>query len=113
MLRSNPDRKLIILGSPFNWLDANIFYVDITGEPNNGLQSYKDKGFSAKFTFPEIYNHQIGVGLNDLAGTGIYSSEYIVISGYRNKMEYSFGMGWGGYSEGLKIRNPFISLSEK
>ena len=49
LLRSSPDRKLMVLASPFNWLDANIFYVDIGGLPygNNGLykQSYKDKGF--------------------------------------------------------------------
>ena len=49
IVRSNPDRKLFVTASPFKWLDASIFYVDVTGREYNVFkQSYKDKGFSDK-----------------------------------------------------------------
>jgi len=114
--RDDPDRKLVLLASPFNWLDASLFYVDITGKPygpGSATQSYKDKGFSIKFNllnkkgFPKI-----SLGGNDIAGTGIYNSEYIVLSDTYKNIEYSFGLGWGDYSSGLKIGNPLIKLND-
>ena len=112
--RNKPDRKLIINGSPFDWLDANIFYVDVTRVPyGNGFQqSYKDKGFSIKLTTKSVLGHTFAIGGNDIAGTGIYNSEYIVASNQMNRFEYSFGMGWGNYSNGIKLSNPFIKLNK-
>ena len=113
--RNEPDRKIIFTASPFNWLEANLFYVDITGKiyPGGFNQSYKDKGFSFKLTSPiKVFDHSLAIGLNDLAGTGYYSSEYIVISNEYNRFEYSLGLGWGNYSNGFKIENPLISLSQ-
>ena len=37
----------------------------------------------------------IAVGLNDIGGTGLYSSEYIVGSYGINKLDMHFGLGWG------------------
>lgn len=112
--RNKPDRKIIINGSPFDWLDANIFYVDVTRVPyGNGFQqSYKDKGFSIKLTKKSFLGHTFAIGGNDIAGTGIYNSEYIVASSQMNRFEYSFGMGWGNYSNGIKLNNPFIMINK-
>ena len=47
------------------------------------------------------------IGINDIAGTGLYSSEYIVGSYGINKTDFHFGLGWGqlnGSSE--SFRNP-------
>ena len=41
--RNEPDRKISLTASPFSWLDANIFYVDITGIWWGFKQSNKDK----------------------------------------------------------------------
>ena len=94
--RSDPDRKFALLASPFDWLDANLFYVDIGGLPYgpNDLykQSYKDKGFSAKISIPLEKNLIFAFGANDLAGTGFYSSEYLVLTNRIQKFEYSIGL---------------------
>ena len=37
----------------------------------------------------------IAVGINDIAGTGFYSSEYIVGSYGINRTDFHFGIGWG------------------
>ena len=69
------------LATPMDWLEASIFYTSIKGRPyGSGFnQDYKDKGFNAKFRLKDEGRFPaIAVGFNDLAGTGIYSSEYIV-----------------------------------
>lgn len=113
--RNYPDRKYMFTASPFNWLDANIFYSDITGKRYgaNFKQSYKDKGFSLKLTYPnQVLGHTFAAGINDLAGTGLYSSEYLVFSNRINKLEYSVGIGWGEYQTGLDFRNPLIKIDK-
>lgn len=116
LLRSEPDRKFNITASPFNWLDATIFYVDITGLDYGGnfKQSYKDKGFNYKFKIKDKgMLPAIAIGGNDIAGTAKFMSEYIVVTDTYNDLEYTLGLGWGQFSEGLKIMNPFINLSNR
>ena len=112
--RHKPIRTFALTASPFNWLDATIFYVDITKKSyGNGFkQSYKDKGFSFKVSPFRFANHQIAIGMNDLAGTGLFNSEYIVASNRVNRLEYSIGLGWGNFTDGVKANNPFISLDD-
>lgn len=114
--RFNPDRKFILTASPFEWLDASIFYADIVSvDYNNGFdQTYKDKGFNLKIRllketekFPSIT-----IGLNDLAGTGLYSSEYLVASKRYNKFETSIGLIWSSNISGKSLKNPLIRFNE-
>ncbi len=115
LYRGIPDRRLVLTGSPFNWLDASIFYASIIGKPYPGYnQSYKDKGFNFKIKLKEIGNYPaMSVGANDIGGTGIFSSEYIVFSDKREKLEYSFGFGWGRYNDGITFKNPLIQVSDR
>jgi len=110
--RNEPDRKIFLTASPFNWLDANLFYVDVTKkEYGSGFrQSYKDKGLSFKITLGQMFNHTVAIGINDLAGTGYYNSEYIVLSNKLNRLNYTIGLGWGNFSNGLQVKNPLIRI---
>ena len=57
------------------------FYTSIQNKPYPGYeyQSYKDKGFNFKVRLKkEGVLPALAVGFNDFAGTGLYSSEYIV-----------------------------------
>ena len=111
--RTNPDRKIFINSTPFKWLEASFFYVDVAGKNYPGFnQSYKDKGFNTKIVLKQEGSlPALAFGLNDFAGTGIYSSEYLVLSKYFNNFDLSFGMGWGEYSDGFKISNPLKYIS--
>tara|TARA_X000000950_G_scaffold10533_1_gene11514 strand:- start:995 stop:2911 length:1917 start_codon:yes stop_codon:yes gene_type:complete len=118
----NPDQKITMTSFPFDWLEASFFYTNIQGKPYCGLdydpvcnQDYKDKGFNFKLRLKEegIFP-AIAVGINDIAGTGYYSSEYIVASYGINKTDFHFGLGWGKLS-GSKgsFKNPLGKIDDR
>ena len=111
---SGPYNHYRLTLTPFNWAEGTVFYNDLnTIRYTYGTkQSYKDKGFSAKFKLPfQTKNLQLAVGLEDLAGTGRSSSEYVVGSYARENYDISIGIGWGklgtrnNFSNPLKIIN--------
>ena len=112
--RNKPERRYVLSASPFNWMDASIFYVDITRKAYGGpfRQTYKDKGFNIKISPFSFLGHKVGIGLNDLAGTGLFSSEYVVLSNNFSNFEYSIGIGWGVFSNGAQISNPLTKISK-
>lgn len=83
---------------------------------NNDIfcQGYKDKGFNIKLRLKEEGRFPaIAIGLNDFAGTGLYSSEYIVGSYGINNIDIHFGLGFGAMNNPTKsIKNPLGYLSE-
>ena len=96
--RGDPDRKITLTMMPYDWFEASIFYTSIEGRPYPFYewQDYKDKGFNAKFRLKKEGNFPaIAIGFNDLAGTGIYSSEYIVGSYGIDNLDLHLGVGWG------------------
>ena len=111
----SPDQKMNISSSPFNWLEASIFYSNIKDNPVgcNFQNCRKDKGFNFKIRLKEEgLLPAIAVGLNDIGGTGLYSSEYIVGSYGINKLDMHFGLGWGVLNGTSDYRNPFTLLSD-
>ncbi len=98
-----PDQKITMTSNPFNWLEASFFYTNIKDKPYCNVdydpvcdQDYKDKGFNFKLQLKEEgVLPAIAIGINDIAGTGLYSSEYIVGSYGINKTDFHFGLGWG------------------
>ena len=55
----------------------------------------------------------IAIGINDIAGTGYYSSEYIVGSYGINKTDIHFGVGWGALNNSKNnFKNPFIYIDD-
>ena len=114
--RGEPDRKITITMMPYDWLEASFFYTSIKGRPyGSGFnQDYKDKGFNAKFRLKEEGRFPaIALGFNDLAGTGIYSSEYIVGSYGIDNLDLHLGIGWGRLNGGqLQYNNPLADLDE-
>lgn len=109
-----------IVAYPFSWFEASYQYIDINNarysdiSAFSGNQTYKDKSFSAKFRLLKESNYtpQLAVGMRDLAGTGVFSSEYLVASKRIRNIDLSLGLGWGNISEN-SIKNPMISISER
>ena len=105
--------------SPFDWLEASFFYTNIQDTPYCGNeldpvcnQDYKDKGFNFKIQLKEegIWP-AIAIGLNDLAGTGFYSSEYIVAS-YGINGQFPFWVGMRNQMAQKKIQNPLGKIND-
>ncbi len=111
-----PDQKITLTSNPYNWLEASFFYTNIQGLPYPGyeFQDYKDKGFNLKLRLKkEGFFPAIAIGLNDFAGTGFYSSEYIVSSyGIRN-LDMHLGIGWGQLNGNSDFKNPFSYIDDR
>ena len=104
--------------SPFNWLEASYFYYrpsdlkwDGTGKPGD----YLDKGFNVKFIYQpkNKYMPNLAIGLDDFAGTGFFTREYIVSTTNINKSKFTLGLGWGKFVGDDSFKNPFQGLSER
>ena len=99
----------------FFYNDTNtIRYADIDGEGIGGLgiQSHKDKGFNFKLKLLDEsrFLPQVAVGMEDFAGTGVWSSEYIVATKLINNFDITLGLGWGKYgTRGSLDLNPLYT----
>jgi len=104
--------------TPFNWMEASYFYYrpddlswDAAGS-NVGL--YLDKGFNMKFGFEPKNNNlpSIALGLDDFAGTGQFSREYIASTLNGDSYKFTFGMGWGKFVGDDSYRNPLYIIDD-
>ena len=79
-MKSDPYQRGSIVAYPFSWFEASYQYTDVNNAlysniPSfSGGQTYKDKGFDAKFILLKENKYLPGValGLRDLAGTGFF-----------------------------------------
>jgi len=110
-----------LIAYPFNWLEVSYQYVDINNQlyspykSFSGNQSLKDKSFDTKIRLIKESQSlpQIAVGFRDIAGTGIFSSEFIVASKNLSKsLDITMGIGWGILS-GQSIQNPLLKISDR
>ena len=110
-----------LIAYPFSWLEVSYQYADINNQlysefqEFSGSQSLKDKSFDTKIRlFKESpLLPQIAVGFRDLAGTGLFSSEFIVASKHLSKgLDLTMGIGWGDLT-GQLIRNPLLEISDR
>jgi hypothetical protein len=117
----NPIQKITFTSNPYDWLEASFFYTSIKDKPycselNDPVcgQDYKDKGFNFKIRIKEEgLFPAIALGVNDIGGNGLSSSEYVVASYGKKKLDVHFGIGWGALNGAkYKLKNPFIYLDE-
>ena len=100
--------------SPFDWLEASYFYYrpsDLIW--NNTRGHYLDKGFNVKFKYKPKNNNlpHLAIGLDDFAGTGFFTREYIVATQELRDIKISLGMGWGKFVGSNNFENPLSFLS--
>tara|TARA_B100000401_G_C52807318_1_gene721775 strand:- start:538 stop:2757 length:2220 start_codon:yes stop_codon:yes gene_type:complete len=83
----------------FPWMEAALKYTETTYKfyARGSSQTWKDKGLDIKFRLHEETDQlpEIALGLIDFAGTGAYSSEYLVGTKRLNNFDLSLGLGWG------------------
>src|SRR5258706_11844872 len=88
-----------VFAQPLDWLEARFPYSQIANRPYapTGGQTLKDKSFDAKFRLwrESAYAPELAVGFRDVAGTGLFSSEYLVGSKRYGAFDLSLGIGWG------------------
>jgi hypothetical protein len=119
---SDVDQKITLTSNPYDWFEASFFYMNTEKEQTCRAyydekvfcQGYKDKGFNIKIRVKEegVFP-ALAIGLMDFAGTGIYSSEYVVSSYGIGNFDMHLGLGWGKLSGSSKqIKNPLGNLKD-
>lgn len=116
---SFPNEFTSLTASPFSWLEATYRYSEIKNilygpSSYSRNQSYKDKGFDVKFKLADegYLLPSIAMGLRDIAGTGLFASEYIVSSKSVGFFDLTAGLGWGKLGSDNNISNPFESIKD-
>ena len=116
---SYPIEHTSMTATPFSWLEATYRYTEVENRlygprSYSGNQSFKDKGFDIKLrVFEEnFYVPQIALGIRDLAGTGLFSSEYFVASKNISNFDLTLGLGWGVLGKDSNITNPLYDLND-
>ncbi|MEO0667629.1 MAG: YjbH domain-containing protein [Pseudomonadota bacterium] len=91
-------------------------YISIQDWNSDGFETYRDRSFDARFllTREGRIRPAITVGLQDLAGTGIYASEYVVATknfdrpfSLPGRVKVTAGLGWGRLGNLGDIGTPF------
>jgi membrane-associated phospholipid phosphatase len=80
--------------------------------PEISTQSYKDKSADIKIRLRSETQRlpQVAVGIRDLAGTGLFSSEYLVASKHWGDIDVSAGIGTGYIANRGNLANPLSRL---
>jgi len=106
--------------SPFDWLEAGFRYTDIANQTYafgtlDTTQTYKDKSFDAKVRIwtESALAPQLAIGGRDLAGTGLFSAEYVVASKRFRNFDWSAGIGWGYLGTSANLGTPFTDKRER
>ncbi len=114
--RSSFLKQGTITATPFSWLEASYFYYrpdDLLWGNTKG--SYLDKGFNVKISYKpdSLILPQIAFGLDDFAGTGQFTREYIVTTYNFNNLKLTTGLGWGKFVGDSGIKNPFTIFGDR
>ena len=97
---TDPYTRLNVMMQPFDWLEAGFRYIDIKNIPfaiSTTGQSTKDKSIDLRLRVlkESEYLPQLALGLRDLGGTGLFSSEYLVANKRYGDFDFSLGVAWG------------------
>ncbi len=116
---SYPFEYTSLTATPFEWFEATYRYAEIKNKKYgqsfySGNQSLKDKGFDIKFLLLKERNSlpALAVGLRDIAGTGLFSSEYIVGTKRSGNFDLTAGLAWGVLGSADNISNPLNNLAD-
>jgi hypothetical protein len=88
------------------WLDTSFRYSRI-------VQGYYDRAFGVKVRLfrESSLLPDVSIGIRDILGTGIYSSEYLALGKHFGPFDLTAGMGWGRLADRAAINNPLGYLS--
>lgn len=119
--RVSPYSRYSLSMTPLPWMEGTLRYSALTNrlysqnEKFSGDQSMKDKAFDAKFRLwqESYWLPQVAIGFIDMAGTGLFSSEYLVASKRFWDLDISLGLGWGYLGNYEDFSNPLAGLRDE
>jgi hypothetical protein len=116
--RVHPYEQVSLMFQPTPWMETGFRYTSISNRLYSpyaswsGDQSYKDKSIDLKLRAlkEDDWLPELSVGLRDMGGTGLFSSEYVVASKRAGSLDFSVGLGWGYLGGRGNLKNPLSKL---
>jgi hypothetical protein len=109
---SSLNKYASIIASPFDWLEASFYYHRPRDTKYIKVGNYLDKGFNIKIV-KRFSNISIAMGIDDIAGTGIFTKEYLVGTLYAQGFNLTLGIGTGELSRDHPYKNPMPGFKER
>lgn len=117
---TDPYRRINIFIQALPWMEFGFRYTDIRNRYYgdswfSGDQTYKDKSIDTKFRLSKEtdYVPEFSVGLIDVGGTGLFSSEFLAASKRFGDLDVTAGLAWGYLGSGASFSNPLGSVSSR
>ncbi|WP_171035119.1 YjbH domain-containing protein [Limnobacter alexandrii] len=118
--RVEPYSRYSFIYQPFEWLEAGFRYSIITNRrfgrfDFSGDRKYQDKSVDLKVRLLDetAYLPEVAMGLRDIGGTGLFSSEYFVANKRAGQFDFTLGLGFGNMATGGGISNPIGFISDE
>src|SRR5690606_21778536 len=108
---TSPYSRYNVSMQPFPWFEGTYRYVNVAGArygPIAGDQNYKDKSIDFKIRRwdERRWLPAVSVGAQDIGGTGLFASEYVVASKRFGQFDASLGFATGYLGSNGGINNP-------
>ena len=118
--RTDPYSRYSLSLQPLDWLEGTFRYTAITNrrygsEALSGSQSYKDKAVDVKVRLwqESHWLPEVALGLRDIGGTGLFSSEYFVANKRYKDLDFSLGIAWGYIGNRGDFDNPLGYIDDR
>lgn len=116
---NSPYSRYNITMQPFSWLEGSFRYINVSnilyGPSVAGDQNYKDKSIDikARLLRESRWLPEVSVGVRDLGGTGLFSSEYAVASKNFGPIDASLGLATGYIGNRGDFSNPLGTIDDR
>jgi hypothetical protein len=110
--RGSLNELISIIATPFPWLEASFFYHRPRDTFYIKKNKYLDKGFNLKLGF-NYKGVDFAAGLDDIAGTGFFTKEYLVLTTKQNNFNITVGVGTGALAADHPYKNPISRFRER
>lgn len=98
----------------FPWLEGSFRYSKIADYQFPGFSLFdRSLGLKLRLLQESDYLPDFSIGVRDLLGTGVYSSEYMVASKRLWDFDFTLGAGWGRLADTNALPNPFCKVSSR
>ncbi len=116
-----PYKRIFLTVQGLPWLEATFRITEITNRIEPGslafddTQSFYDRGIDLKIRLVEEseYWPELALGVRDIGGTNLFSSEYLVASRRYYNWDFTGGIAWGNMGSRGHLSNPFADLNNE
>lgn len=111
-----PDNRITLNFQPLPWFEGSFRYSIVEGysksRPTQPDLFDRSFDFKLKLLNQDMWWPAVAIGIQDIAGTGIYSSEFVVATWQTETLNLTGGFGFGRFATAGNLVNPMTYISK-